>query len=40
MRAGEMLHVCVVPCPGGVFSDDLSSAVTSAAVRSALAQHS
>jgi hypothetical protein len=33
----QMLHVWVVPYPGGVFSDDLSSAATSAAVQAALA---
>ena len=33
----QMLHVWVVPYPGGVFSDDLSTAATSAAVRAALA---
>jgi hypothetical protein len=33
----QMLHVWVVPYPGGVFSDDLSAAATSAAVRAALA---
>ena len=36
----QMLHVWVVPYPGGVFSDDLSTAATSAAVRAALAEHS
>jgi hypothetical protein len=35
----QMLHVWVVPYPGGVFSDDLSAAATSAAVQSVLAQH-
>jgi hypothetical protein len=35
---GQMLHVWVVPYPGGVFSDDLSAAATSAAARAALAQ--
>jgi hypothetical protein len=35
----QMLHVWVVPYPGGVFSDDLSAAATSAAARAALAQH-
>jgi hypothetical protein len=34
---GQMLHVWVVPYPGGVFSDDLSAAATSAAARAALA---
>jgi hypothetical protein len=37
---GQMLHVWVVPYPGGVFSDDLSAAATSAAVQAALAAHS
>jgi hypothetical protein len=36
---GQMLHVWVVPYPGGVFSDDLSTAATSAAVQAALAGH-
>jgi hypothetical protein len=36
----QMLHVWVVPYPGGVFSDDLSAAATSSAVKAALAQHS
>jgi hypothetical protein len=35
----QMLHVWVVPYPGGVFSDDLSAAATNAAVRAVLAQH-
>jgi hypothetical protein len=35
----QMLHVWVVPYPGGVFSDDLSGAATSAAVRAVLAEH-
>jgi hypothetical protein len=35
----QMLHVWVVPYPGGVFSDDLSAAATSAAVRAVLADH-
>jgi len=35
----QMLHVWVVPYPGGVFSDDLSRAATNAAVRAVLAQH-
>ena len=35
----QMLHVWVVPYPGGVFSDDLSAAATSAAVRAVLAEH-
>jgi hypothetical protein len=34
----QMLHVWVVPYPGGVFSDDLSAAATNAAVRAVLAQ--
>ena len=34
----QMLHVWVVPYPGGVFSDDLSAAATTAAVRAVLAQ--
>ena len=34
----QMLHVWVVPYPGGVFSDDLSAAATDAAVRAVLAQ--
>jgi hypothetical protein len=33
----QMLHVWVVPYPGGVFSDDLSSAATNAAVNAVLA---
>lgn len=33
----QMLHVWVVPYPGGVFSDDLSSAATSEAVHAVLA---
>jgi hypothetical protein len=33
----QMLHVWVVPYPGGVFSDDLSAAATRAAVQAALA---
>ena len=36
----QMLHVWVVPYPGGVFSDDLSAAATSAAVQAVLAGHS
>jgi hypothetical protein len=36
----QMLHVWVVPYPGGVFSDDLSAAATNSAVRAVLAQHS
>jgi hypothetical protein len=36
----QMLHVWVVPYPGGVFSDDLSASATSSAVRAVLAgQH-
>jgi hypothetical protein len=34
----QMLHVWVVPYPGGVFSDDLSLAATNAAVQAVLAQ--
>lgn len=34
---GQMLHVWVVPYPGGVFSDDLSRAATDSAVRAVLA---
>lgn len=34
----QMLHVWVVPYPGGVFSDDLSAAATTAAARAALAE--
>src|SRR5262249_53760815 len=33
----QMLHVWVVPYPGGVFSDDLSTAATNAAAHAALA---
>jgi hypothetical protein len=36
---GQMLHVWVVPYPGGVFSDDLSAAATSHAVQAVLAGH-
>ena len=36
----QMLHVWVVPYPGGVFSDDLSATATSAAVQAVLAGHS
>ena len=36
----QMLHVWVVPYPGGVFSDDLSQAATNSAVQAVLAQHS
>jgi len=32
----QMLHVWVVPYPGGPFSDDLSLAATNAAVQSVL----
>ena len=35
----QMLHVWVVPYPGGVFSDDLSAAATSTAVQAALSGH-
>jgi hypothetical protein len=38
--AAQMLHVWVVPYPGGVFSDDLSAAATNAAVQAVLAEHS
>ena len=34
----QMLHVWVVPYPGGVFSDDLSTAATTAAAKAALAE--
>jgi hypothetical protein len=34
----QMLHVWVVPYPGGVFSDDLSAAATRAAVNAVLAE--
>ena len=34
----QMLHVWVVPYPGGVFSDDLSSSATNAAVNAVLAE--
>src|SRR5580698_649316 len=34
----QMLHVWVVPYPGGVFSDDLATAATTAAARAALAE--
>jgi len=37
MYTAQMLHVWVVPYPGGVFSDDLSSAATNAAVNAVLA---
>jgi hypothetical protein len=36
----QMLHVWVVPYPGGVFSDDLSAAATNAAVQAVLAEQS
>jgi hypothetical protein len=36
----QMLHVWVVPYPGGVFSDDLSAAATNSAVQAVLDQHS
>ena len=32
----QMLHVWVVPYPGGVFSDDLSLAATNSAVQAVL----
>lgn len=35
---GQMLHVWVVPYPGGVFSDDLSEAATNAAVSAVLSE--
>ena len=35
---GQMLHVWVVPYPGGPFSDDLSRAATTAAVRAVLSK--
>jgi hypothetical protein len=35
----QMLHVWVVPYPGGVFSDDLSQAATNSAVQAVLGQH-
>jgi len=35
---GQMLHVWVVPYPGGPFSDDLSRAATDAAVRAVLSK--
>ena len=35
----QMLHVWVVPYPGGVFSDDLSAAATNSAVQAVLAEH-
>ena len=34
----QMLHVWVVPYPGGVFSDDLSQSATNSAVRAVLAR--
>jgi hypothetical protein len=34
----QMLHVWVVPYPGGVFSDDLSAAATNSAVQAVLAE--
>ena len=34
----QMLHVWVVPYPGGVFSDDLSAAATATAAQAALAE--
>jgi len=39
-HTAQMLHVWVVPYPGGVFSDDLSEAATNSAVQAVLAQHS
>jgi hypothetical protein len=36
----QMLHVWVVPYPGGVFSDDLSAAATNAAVQAVLTENS
>jgi hypothetical protein len=36
----QMLHVWVVPYPGGVFSDDLSAAATNSAVKAVLAAQS
>jgi hypothetical protein len=33
-----MLHVWVVPYPGGVFSDDLSQTATNSAVQAVLAR--
>src|SRR5215468_6781151 len=38
MYTAQMLHVWVVSYPGGVFSDDLSSAATNAAVNAVLAE--
>ena len=35
----QMLHVWVVPYPGGVFSDDLSRTATDSAVQAVLAEH-
>jgi hypothetical protein len=35
----QMLHVWIVPYPGGIFSDDLSTAATNAAVQAGLADH-
>jgi hypothetical protein len=35
----QMLHVWVVPYPGGVFSDDLSAVATTTAVQAVLAEH-
>ena len=35
----QMLHVWVVPYPGGVFSDDLSAVATNTAVQAVLAEH-
>ena len=39
MYTAQMLHVWVVPYPGGVFSDDLSAAATNSAVQAVLAEH-
>src|SRR5215468_140835 len=39
MYTAQMLHVWVVPYPGGVFSDDLSAAATNSAVQAVLAKH-
>jgi hypothetical protein len=37
MYTAQMLHIWVVPYPGGVFSDDLSQAATNSGVQAALA---
>ncbi|MDX6344523.1 MAG: hypothetical protein QOH87_4661, partial [Trebonia sp.] len=34
----QMLHVWAVPYPGGVFSDDLSTAATTTAAQAAIAE--